>query len=449
MENARLANASARGLNRHMTRFSLRGTFETIVARRARIRSAVLIGGGAYVGAAMAFATQLLLARGLSLEEFGEFSAALASVNILMPLAAFGLTGLLLRSFGEERAAAQRWVGPALLAAASTTVLVLAAWFGWGVAQGMSLAVVAGLCFYLLGQTAIEFHITTSQLTDHHGRVALLQFSPPFLRAVVLLTVILLPFALGEGAAAMAFGLVGLIHTVAAISAVRRLAAPCGLHDGGARASLSGPVPRVREVIAASAPYGVMGVLYMLYSQVPIVMANEVLGAEAAALYNMTFILVSAACLLPSVVSQKFFLKNIHAWLHDDKPRLLRLYRLGLPLLFAGGVAALLVLGPLARLIFSHLFGIDVSRNLTAVIILLCSLPFRFLSIGLGALLVGRAGIGPQIRCLILASVCNICLGYLLGTAFGLIGIASAMVITELVLLAAYWLAVKRWVISA
>lgn len=448
MENARFANRPARGLNRHMTRFNFRAALETVVARRAKIRSAVLIGGGAYIGAAMAFATQLLLARSLSLEEFGEFSAALASVNILMPLAAFGLTGLLLRSFGEERGGAQRWMAPALLAAASTTLLVLAAWFGWGVAQGLSLAVVAGLGFYLLGQTAIEFHITSSQLADHYDRVALLQFSPPFLRAVVLLAVILLPFALGEGAAAMTFGLVGLIHSAAAVSAIRRLATARAPHGGDCAVPAS-PVPGVREVLAAAAPYGVMGVLYMLYSQVPIVMANEVLGAEAAALYNMTFILVSAACLLPSVVSQKFFLKNIHAWLHDDKPRLLRLYRGGLPWLFSGGMAALLVMAPLARLIFSHLFGIDVSTNLTAVIILLSSLPFRFLSIGLGALLVGRAGIGPQIRCLILASVCNIGLGYLLGTGFGLIGIVSAMVITEVVLLVAYWLAVRRWVISA
>ena len=419
-----------------------------MVARRAKVRSVILIGGGAYMGAAMAFATQLLLVRGLSLDEFGEFSAALASVNILMPLAAFGLAGLLIRCFGEEREAAQRWVVPILFGAGSTTFLVLVVWFGWGLAQGASLAVVAGLGSYILGQTAIEFHLVSSQLADHHDRVALLQFSPPFLRTVILLAVILLPFSLGEGAAAMTFGIVGLIHTAAASSAIRGLVTK-RVPQNGLRAERASSVPRIPEALAAAAPYGAMGVLYMMYSQVPIVMANEVLGAEAAALYNMTFILVSAACLLPSVVSQKFFLKDIHAWLHDDKPRLLRLYRGGLPWLFAGGMAALLVLAPLARLIFSHLFGINVSTNLTAVIVLLSSLPFRFLSIGLGALLVGRAGIGPQIRCLILASVCNIGLGYLLGTAFGLIGIASAMVITEVVLLVAYWLAVRRWVISA
>jgi uncharacterized membrane protein len=39
-------------------------------------------------------------------------------------------------------------------------------------------------------------------------------------------------------------------------------------------------------------------------------------------------------------------------------------------------------------------------------------------------------------------------LGYLCGTAFGLTGIAAAMVATEVVLLVAYWLAVRRWVLS-
>jgi O-antigen/teichoic acid export membrane protein len=100
--------------------------------------------------------------------------------------------------------------------------------------------------------------------------------------------------AVDERVAAVAFGFVGLIHLTAAVPAIQLFATGRSRH-AGAGAALAGSVPRVREVLVGAAPYGVMGVLYMLYSQVPIVMANEVLGAEAAALYNMTFILVASS----------------------------------------------------------------------------------------------------------------------------------------------------------
>ena len=60
--------------------------------------------------AVLAFLTQVILARQLGPVSFGEFSAALATITLLCPLAGFGVSGLWLIVFGKEGWLANRWL---------------------------------------------------------------------------------------------------------------------------------------------------------------------------------------------------------------------------------------------------------------------------------------------------------------------------------------------------
>ena len=57
---------------------------------------------GTLIGAGLAFLTQIILARKLGSEYFGMFSAVLAMVTLVTPLAGFGISQLWLKVFGQE-----------------------------------------------------------------------------------------------------------------------------------------------------------------------------------------------------------------------------------------------------------------------------------------------------------------------------------------------------------
>ena len=66
------------------------------------VKAILLLWTGTIFGAVCAFLTQVIAARALGPEGYGELSAGIATVTLISPLAAFGIQGLLLKIFGEE-----------------------------------------------------------------------------------------------------------------------------------------------------------------------------------------------------------------------------------------------------------------------------------------------------------------------------------------------------------
>jgi O-antigen/teichoic acid export membrane protein len=410
---------------------------------KPRLTAALMIAMAAYAGAAMTFLVQLILARGLGAEDFGVFATALASVNMLAPLATFGLSGLLLRVFGEDHTGADEWVRPVLKTSVIASVVIIIAWCCWGLLQGSSTVLIAAFALYLVGQVAIDFDVIASQLRDRHARVALLQFCPPVLRLIAAGCALFVFGWFGPDAAALSFGLVGLLHAAAAAPVIMRLAA--GRREPGSMERA--PSPSIGRVVANAGPFGLIAFLYMTYSQVPIVVANHVEGAAAAGQYSVIMVIISAAYLLPSAVTQKFLLRKVHVWLVHDKPKIIRLYRYMLPWSLVGGGLVAGVLAAIAPFLIPTLFGQELATDPRPLFVLLLGLPFRFASISMSVLLVGRKGINWQIACLLLAAGSNIVLGLALGSQFGLVGIGLGVLITEIILFLSSWVAIRQSVI--
>ena len=80
---------------------------------------------GTLLGAGLAFLIQIILARKLGSEYFGMFSAVLAMVTLVTPLAGFGISQLWLKVFGQERWNAQKWIKPSFdFVILSTSILL-------------------------------------------------------------------------------------------------------------------------------------------------------------------------------------------------------------------------------------------------------------------------------------------------------------------------------------
>ena len=103
--------------------------FQTPLRYKRAVQSVAALWLGALLGGVLAFATQTILARVLGVAEFGSFSAALASVTLVAPLAGFGLGRFWLNVFGKEGWVALRWLpGSFRFSAISTALTVLVLW---------------------------------------------------------------------------------------------------------------------------------------------------------------------------------------------------------------------------------------------------------------------------------------------------------------------------------
>src|SRR3979411_387147 len=65
---------------------------------------------GTATTAALGFAIQFVLARGLSVPSYGRLAAMLAVANVLTPLTCCGMGWLWFQVYGSEGWAAQRWI---------------------------------------------------------------------------------------------------------------------------------------------------------------------------------------------------------------------------------------------------------------------------------------------------------------------------------------------------
>src|SRR3546814_7151118 len=63
---------------------------------------------------------------------------------------------------------------------------------------------------------------------------------------------------------------------------------------------------------------------------------------EAAGVYNVAFVIMSAVYLIPSVIYQKFLLPKIHIWANHDQETFVKAYEKGRLFMFLTGIAAML-----------------------------------------------------------------------------------------------------------
>ena len=142
---------------------------------------------GTLIGAGLAFLTQIILARKLGSEYFGMFSAVLAMVTLVTPLAGFGISQLWLKVFGQEGWNAQKWLKPSFDFVILSTLLVfisLYIWAFWGSHDQLTRSLFLIISFYILGQVSVELVSSKLQLEERYLYLAIWQFLPHFMRFI-------------------------------------------------------------------------------------------------------------------------------------------------------------------------------------------------------------------------------------------------------------------------
>lgn len=427
------------------------------MSKKHAIKAISLLWIGSLLGAGCAFLTQVVLARELGPSNFGTFSAALATTNLLAPLAGFGIAAYWLKVFGEEGWKATRWLAGSFKFVALSTLIVLLLLISWAILgpnDTLTTTLLLILTTYILGQVAVELVSSKLQLEEHYISLAFWQFLPHLAR---LLLVAMLVYTMTNVSnpqiAAYAYGGVSLLFLIVGSAFLYQM------HQGKfflkGHENTTKPTkqdnlnfPSMFHVAAQSWPFGLAGVFYLIYFQSDIILLKYLSSAESAGIYNVAFVIMAAVYLFPSVIYQKFMLPKIHRWAHHDRERFYYSYRIGNVLMLGFGLVTMLILWVVVPWIIPFLFGSEYHGAIVLLMILSLAVPIRFLATSIGSTLVTQDHMQRKVRYMGIVAVLNIILNLALIPTFGAIGAAITTVFSDIVLLVMYYVASKKYVFA-
>ncbi|MER7268572.1 polysaccharide biosynthesis C-terminal domain-containing protein [Micromonospora carbonacea] len=427
-----------------------------------------------------AFGSQVLLARTLTREDFGSFTAVLAVVSLTAPLAVFGVSELWLQVFGQEGARAYRWVGPSLRLAGAACAALLLGVLAWSAAElpdVTAAAVRALLATVVVAQAALALAGSVRQLRGDYRGLSALQLAPHLGRVVV--TVAVWAAGLSVVAAAAGYAVVAVATVAACLLAsreFRRGAMPLEGHPApAARAAVpaaavpapgavpapavvpAGPAvpaggldagPRPGELLGAATPYVLGNVCYLLGIHFGTVLAAELLGGAEAALLAVPMAVLTAVYLVPRVVYQQYLLGKLHRWAGSDAEAVLLAYRWGSAGMVALGavVAAAVAVGGLVAL--PVVFGPEYRDAAPVLAVLALAVPFRFGGAAVAALLTSGGLLRRKVVYQAVGAVVLLAALAVAVPVWGVRGAAGATVLAEAVLCCLLWVAARRGVVG-
>jgi O-antigen/teichoic acid export membrane protein len=421
---------------------------------KVALHSVAMLWIGSLCGAFLAFVTQVLLARILGVNHFGEFSSALATVMLVAPLAGFGISGYWLNVFGREGWGARRWMSASLWFLAISTCMTMIAVLLWawaGLHDSVSSWLLTVLVVLVLGQSVLELAGVKYQLEEKYIRLAIWQLLPHLLRFLCVITLVVYygKDYLSTQHVAMAYSAAAVIILIAGGYQIV-LMARGGVALKGHGAEMTGSAsrglkqPTASDVALAAWPFGLAGFFYLIYFQSSIVLISYLVNEAAVGLYNAAFIVMTAVYLFPSVLYQKFLLPNLHRLAHHDIAGLYRVYRTGNLWMMIFGLSIMVMVWLISPIIFPLLFGPEYKDAVPLLMILAFAIPFRFLASSAGAMLVTRDNIQIKVRLMGAGAVVNVVLNLVLIPHYGPVGAAVATVLTEACTMALYFLYIRK-----
>lgn len=426
-----------------------------IIEKKQALAAVSLLWIGSISGAAFTFFTQVLLARGLGPSEFGVFSAALAMVTLLAPIAGFGIAGFWLKAFGKEGWQAVRWLKPSLHFVIISTVITFSILIGWsefGPHDELTKSILFILSAHVLGCVVLELVSSKLQLEERYTSLAIWQLAPHLMRLifVILLTAVVMDSFSIENISYV-YAMVSLCLSVAGVYTL------VGMKKGnlklkghesyGNRKALVGKI-NLYTVAMQAWPFGLATVFHLIYFQSDIVILKYLVGSEAAGSYSVAFFVMAGVYLLPGVIFQKFMLAKLHRWANSDRDKFYKSYLVGNRLMLFLGVMAMLLIWLFSPMVIPWLFGVAYKETVTLLMILALCAPLRFIATSVGSVLVTQEHMSRKVKYMGGVAVINVMMNFVLIPHFNAMGAAYATVLSEMILLSLYFYSANKHVFT-
>lgn len=403
----------------------------------------------------LAFLTQVLLGRSLTVEEFGLLSMAVSIAVVMSGVIGFGMPSVWLLIFGQEGWGGFSWIRQSLkfLTMWGGGVLVIS----WSILLGLFddarlLQTIGWLQAMVIMQVMVELLIAKLQLEARYGALSVWQILPHLGRLTVAvamylstapaLDLVVKGYSIVSVALIAASGL-GLLSLT---PARMRLSGHASGHDPAHERSNS--APSYKTLINLAWPYAGSAALAMLYGRADIVLLAGLVSPTAAGQFTIATTFLLVMFLIPQAIYQKFLSPKIHRWYYGDWQKFLSIYRLGcvvMTLLGSGCAAATYLWGaPLVRVFFGDKY--DQSGHILSLLSVCIALRFVSSSVE-SALMSGEYG-KYRVYCQAVSTCIGVSSAYMLIVQYEITGAILSRIITEVTLLVGYVYASSRYVLG-
>lgn len=390
------------------------------------------------------FITQIVLARTLGPDQFGAFFSALAIATFLAPLAGFGLSGLWLRVFGEEGYSAQRWMPASLFFVTLSAIIVVSLLFLWawiGPHPPLKKSLLIILSGVTLAHCVIDLVGSKFQLEGKYQKLAIWQLTSHPLRLFGILLVLLVTPELTVYDTTLIFLIVSAIICLLGAYQLRHLFSGNYVLEGHIKSveiksesSRRLSKPSLIQVFKAATPFGLEGFLFVVYYQTDIIVLSYLTNNAESGLYSVATVVMSAACLLPSVAYQQYLLPKFHRWAYSEGVEMAKKTRLGSIQMFLVGTLVMILIFITAGPLVPAVFGSSYQSSVTLLQILAIAIPFRYLNTHLGSILKTRDFIWTSVKATFFTAALNVVLNFVLISQYGTFGAAVATLTSYIVL---------------
>lgn len=375
----------------------------------------------------------IFLAKSLGVEDFGLLTVALAYFSIISSIADFGFNRFLIREVAQDKKQTNILLWNILMLRLTLTSILFA---------------IFAVTLYILDQDKIRVNLillaTLAILPQAMGMtfdgifVALkkLQFSALTLFLSTLAMVLAGFLLVSKG-----FGVVGAVNALifgqlifAGVLFIL-LTLNHGLHFPKVEFSI------IKKAIRGSLPYGVLGILGLLYFRIDAIILSYLRGSFETGIYGAAYKFLEAIIFVPSSFAAALF--PTLAKLHDDKIELKQLYFKSLKLMLSLGIVLLigyiLVLPQIIKTFLpNYLLAIE------AIKILSLSIPFIFIATpGVTVLLSTDKYLKSVMFFSIFTLAFNIILNFVFIPKFGFIAASWVTVFSDILSFAIFFLLIK------
>lgn len=377
----------------------------------------------------------VFLARSLGVSDFGFYTVALAYFSIISAVADFGFNRFLVREVAKDHLKAAELLSNIAILRLTLTSVIFA---------------VFAIVLYFLDQDKFRVSLTllavlailpqSLALTVDGLFVALkkLKFSAVALFLASLFTALLGFILVNQGFASLgAINALLLGQLVYAVILVVMLVKNQGLLLSNVSFSM------IKKALVGSLPYGLLGVLGLLYFRIDAVMLAYLKGGYEAGLYGAAYKFLEASIFIPGSFSVALF--PVLAKLHDEnKSEMKKIYYKSLKIMAVFGVALLLIY-LLVLPVFIKLFLPDYLLAISAINILAFSIPFIFIATpGVQVLFSSDKYLKTVILLSVLTVVFNIVLNFIFIPKYGFLGAAYTTVASDILSFIVFYLLIVK-----
>lgn len=414
----------------------------------------LIISLGSLIASGLGFITHIFIARSVTPEVLGNYSAIFFLTSTLAPLAGFGVSQYLLKTFGQYGWGGLRWVTPTLrfvrISTLSTWLILIILAFTIQKSSNLITAAIL-MSFIILPNLFTELIGSIFQLEEKYFQLSLWQLTQSILKLFLLaVTTYAFKIEINEIVIAAVFACTAIIMAPFAIIKINQLTkGTLNLKGHSGRPSINTqPSERISSigVFKESWPFGVSGFFHLVYFQLSIVLINYFLGAEVSGNYSVGFTLITAAAILPGIIYQKFLLPKMHRWAHHDRSLLYRTYIIGNYAMGGIGVLIAATIYTITPLLVEHVFGLKYQKSIEIINYLILVIPIFYVASSAGSTLITGAHMLRKIKYMGITAVISLFATTSLIPLLGVHAGAASLVLSFTILAMLFIRANKKYV---